>query len=1198
MSTNPWHHTYFLKGIGRIFGYFIGAFIILPVIFLFFSDNPAIAQCIDISDTPMDIKVQAAPPNIMFILDNSGSMDWEFMTGESDGNFNGGGTVYEYVFDDPGDNNYSTSDSNGTILSGPARGYFKSQCSGYNKMYYNPAADYQPWPRMSNADTAHPRSNPANATPTFDLGGIYQSIDQGIIVDNYYGGAKFTTTGDWYESGASPEHYGSSYYSDETGATATWTPDLSQAGTYEVWIYWTSYSGWDRDYNAKYTIHHTGGDTVFFRDQRVDFGQWNLMGTFSFEAGSAGYVTLTRGGGGVTSADAVKFTPTGSSTIDIKNAHYYTWDDTDQDGEMDSGEAVYLVNFVNGVRQYYQVNDIGDDRRIDQGELIEITELPDNLKPALYDEEGSFVAYKTDAEDLQNFANWYSFYRRRELTAKAAVAHSIIDLERVQVGFYTINSGVRQSVLPVKVEMPATVIIDNKDSGYQESSGWYESGAQNEYKGSSRYTSSSGKTATWTPNIDEAGEYEVYAWWDYYSTRDTNALYTIHYNGGSDPIRVNQKEDYSQWTYLGTYTFAAGTSGHVTLTRDSQSTGSSTSSDAVMFKSTTGTANVDDTDTLLGLLYSIDSNGGTPLRLALKEVGKYYHQGVSSTLGTSPYASANDGGACQHAFSIAMTDGYWNGSSPGVGNQDGDQNAKYADGYSDTLADVAMKYYKEDLSDEDVLTNGLDDLVPTNSCDKAAHQHMVTYTVSFGVTGTLNPEDYHYCLLDGSTPLWPDPTTDCYSCPKKIDDLWHAAVNGRGMFFSASNPEELVNSLISLLQNIKSRTASGASVSVNGEELNEGTVLYLARYDSGNWTGEVIAFPVDPYTGEILMEEPDILWNSSDELQGTIWSNRRIVTYNGTSSGVPFSFINLTDDQKTALDTNWETDPANAQNIVDYIKGREIDGFRPRTKKLGDIIHSAPLLTGNVIADGDGNDNDVDGETDEIGEKEPGTIYAGGNDGMLHAFNAKDGKERFAYVPNLVFENLKELVDFDYEHKFFVDLTPYARKHVEISVDNFITMLVGGLGKGGKGYYALNITDAETITSSTAIGEVANMVMWEYPMAGVVENDMGYSFSKAYIVKSYDINNEWVVIFGNGYDSVNGEAVLYILNVDGTVIRKIHTQASGCNGLSTPALVDINWDNRVDYVYAGDLNGNMWKFDLTDSNPDNWDVAYKYGPYT
>ena len=124
------------------------------------------------------------------------------------------------------------------------------------------------------------------------------------------------------------------------------------------------------------------------------------------------------------------------------------------------------------------------------------------------------------------------------------------------------------------------------------------------------------------------------------------------------------------------------------------------------------------------------------------------------------------------------------------------------------------------------------------------------------------------------------------------------------------------------------------------------------------------------------------------------------------------------------------------------------------------------------------------------------------------------------------------------------------------------------------------------------------MVMWEYPKEGTVDDDMGYSYSKAYIVRSHDTNNEWVAIFGNGYDSVNGEAVLYILGVDGTVIRKIHTQVTGCNGLSTPALVDIDWDGMVDYVYAGDLKGNLWKFDLTNSDSSKWDSAYKYAPYT
>jgi len=1202
MSTTCWCKRLFREGRNLFYDQAIVTLIVLTLSLISLNHNQALAQCMDISDIPMDTKVEAAPPNIMFVLDDSGSMDWEVMTGETDGKFTRGGTEYEYLFDDPGDMSYSTSDGNGTILSGTARGYYKSQCSGYNRIYYNPQSDYRPWPGMTNADTSNPRSNPADAAYTLDITAEYLNLvyyTNEVIVDEK--DSNFSKTGPWGESGHS-DGYNFYYWwtPDNSDYTAVWQPYLPVTGEYEVFARW--YANSNRSQSVEYSINHSGGTTAVTKNQRLDSGSWNSLGVYTFNAGTSGSVSLDfhrYSDYERVCADAIKFAQQ-HDPISIKNAHYYTWNDTDQDGEMDSGETVYLVNFVSGAREYYEVNDTDGDEKVEQGELVEITELPDPLKPAFYDEEGNFVSYKTDAEDLQNFANWYSFYRKRELAAKAAVAHSIIDLEKVQVGLYTINSSsTRTPVLPVKVEMPATVIVDNKDSGYAEYGSWGESGASNEYRGSSRYTNSSGRYATWTPYIEEAGEYDVYAWWDYYSTRDENALYTVNHSGGSFTTRVNQRQDSNQWTKLGTFNFAAGTSGYVRVTRDGSSTGSSTSADAVMLKSTTGTANVDETNTLLGILYSINSSGGTPLRNGLNEVGKYYDQGSTSSLGASPYASEPDGGACQHAFAIVMTDGYWNGGNPsGVGNEDGGQGDKYEDDYYPTLADVAMKYYKKDLSDEEVLTNGLDDLVPTNSCDKAGYQHMVTYGVSFGVTGDLNPDDYHYCLLDGNAPDWPDPTTNCYACPKKIDDLYHAAINGRGLFFSASDPEELVHSLLSIVQNIESRTASGASVSVNGEELNEGTVLYLARYDSGDWTGEVIAFPVDPTTGEILMEQSDILWNSSDELQATIWSNRKIVTYNGTSSGTEFSFSSLTDAQKTFLDHNWTTDPATAEDMVEYIKGAEIAGFRSRTKKLGDIVHSAPLLAGNIIASSDGLDNDGDGEIDELGEKKAGTIYAGGNDGMLHAFNAENGRERFAYVPNLVFENLKYLTDLDYEHKFFVDLTPYAIRNVEIATDTFITMLVGGLKKGGKGYYALDITNSETITSATSIGDIANMVMWEYPKEGTVDDDMGYSYSKAYIVRSHDTNNEWVAIFGNGYDSVNGEAVLYILGVDGTVIRKIHTQVTGCNGLSTPALVDIDWDGMVDYVYAGDLKGNLWKFDLTNSDSSKWDSAYKYAPYT
>jgi len=1134
------------------------------------------ARGLDISDAPMDTKVMAAPPNIMFVLDNSGSMDWEFMVqGETDGKFEGD---IEYLFDDPGDNTYSAGSGNGTILSGADRGKIKAQMSTFNRLFYNPHADYKPWPNMSDADTAHPRSNPDNATPTFDLTAEYFLVGSESIADDQ--DPVFSHTGSWSQS-TNPEAYNGLYYwtdAHDQDVTAVWYTPLA-SGEYEVYARYFS-----NDYRSTavpYTIFNQGGPTVVHVNQRENGGTWYPLGTYTFDEGAGGTVGIFTYVGDNNQervcGDSIKFVPTSGTTVSIKNAHYYTWDDVDGDGEMDAGEECFLVNFEGGVRKYYWFHDRNENEIVEGGEFFPVDELPDAAKAAWFDDDGSFVAYKTDAEDLQNFANWYSFYRRRELTAKAAVSHSIMSLVGVQVGFYTINSGLRQPVLPVKLNVPDSggstiVIVDNKDSGYHEYGGnWYESGAHNEYKNSSRYTSYGGRYATWRPNLPEAGEYNVYAWWDYYSTRDTNALYKVYHNGGTYSVRKNQKQDYSQWALLGTFNFDAGTSGKVRVYRDGSSTGNSTSADAVMFESTAvasgGMTYVDETDTLLDALYGVDSDGSTPLRLAVKNVGRYFHKddGNSGGVGDSPYMADEDGGACQHSFCIAMTDGYWNGSNPGVGNQDGAAGAPYGDSYSDTLADVAMKYYKEDLA------SSLDDVVPTSSCDKASHQHMVTYAVSFGVQGSLDYTAYHPCLLNGGTPPWPNPTSGCDSCPYKIDDLWHAAVNGRGLFFSASDPGELISALEQVMLNIASRMASGASVTVNGEELGTNTILYQSSYVSDGWIGDVTAYPVDPVSGEILKEQSDIIWKASDKLQDRGPDQRKIVAYDGTSQGVPFQFANLTDEQKTALDPNWEDDSTGAENMVDYLRGEEIDGFRPRVKKLGDIVHSAPLLVED-------------------------TIFAGGNDGMLHAFNATDGEERFAYIPYLVFENLKELTSNDYEHRFFVDRTPYARKRVTIGMNEGRTLLVGGLGKGGKGYFALDITDADQVDASTAEAAVASsVVLWEYPGAGVEDPDLGYTYSYPYIVKSYDPNNDWVIVFGNGYDSVEGEAILYVMDVYGNVIKKIYTLATGNNGLSTPALVDVNKDFRVDYAYAGDLKGNLWKFDLTDEDPANWDVAFKDG---
>jgi Tfp pilus tip-associated adhesin PilY1 len=1247
------------------------------------------ARAVNISDEPMETQVESAAANIMFILDNSGSMDWEFLTDATDGKFEGN---IEYLFDDPGDNNYGTGSSNGTILTGANRSKWKSQWSGYNKVYYDPSTAYLPWPQTTanphvDADISNPMSNPANATPTFDLTDEYHSVagyDGEVIVDNTDTGFSVSDESHWGTSNYT-NNIGTSYRFNETlteDAWAQWTPKLPAAGNYEVYVWFRTLAS--RSRNISYTIGHNGGPTTVSSISQhpddcpagvlctdLDLGdqwdQWIPLGTFSFAGDGSDYVRLNAPVVDTDccdySADAIKFVDPDAAvtaTVSIKNAHYYTWHDVDEDGELDSNENIYMINFIDSdadnvldTREYYRFYDMDGDDIVEDGELFEVTDTAEQelFKPSEYDEDGNWVAYKTDAEDLQNFANWYQYYRRRELTAKAVVANAINSLGGVSIGLYTINAGVRQPVLPIQLDMPASVIVDNQDAGFTETGSWNESSAGDEYEGSSYYTTGTGATATWTPDLPVAGTYNVYAWWCYWSTRDTNALYTVNHSGGSASMRKNQQQTTGQWILLGQYYFDAGTSGSVTVTRDGSSTQSSTSADAVMFEQVGGaTVNVDETYTLLDQLYSINSNNSTPLRQALENVGKYYHQddGSDGNLGSSPFADALNGGACQKAYAIAMTDGYWNGSDPSVANADDSEGDPYEDSYSNTLADVAMYYYKNDLS------SSLDDIVPSKACDTANHQHMTTYTLSFGVTGTIDltdmdadgqPDPISYaddpCFSNTNTPVptWPDPAA---GNSEKIDDLFHAAVNGRGLFFSASNPQELVDGMAEIIGDIRD-PASGASVSVNGEELGADTVLYQARYISGEWIGEVLAFPIDQTTGAVLNAEDQVLWNSADKLErlGVTWDNRRILTYDGTTvGGIKFRYGELTAAQQDALkEADWGLgldQDQQAERILEYVRGRSDNigalNFRYRTKKLGDIVHSAPVLVGQTqAADGDFIDNDDDGVVDETGELKGATIFAGGNDGMLHAFDAQNGWERFAYVPNLVMENLRYLKDVDYSHKFYVDLTPYV-KEIELIKESLPnerkTYLVGGLGKGGKGYYSLLLrhrTESSPYTWTDVMNVdnfndgssednliAAQIVQWEYPRAdtaldgmdnngdgttdeaGETDPDIGYSFSQAFIVKTNSTNadHQWVVIFGNGYSSIGAKAVLYILDLNGVIIRKIDTGVSGNNGLSTPSIVDVNNDQQVDYVYAGDLQGNMWKFDLTADDAAKWGSAY------
>lgn len=1039
-----------------------------------FFSGQTVGAAIDISDDPLDGQISAAAPNFMIGFDDSGSMDWEVLTSESNGLFGIGGTSYYYVFDDPGDNRYS-----GNIITGENRLYWKSQFAGHNVMYYNPDIDYEPWQYgdqppvkdFADADFNRPRSHPyytdfptvrANpnlaTTPTgdyLDLNNTYASVG-GIIVDNLDGSPAFVTTGTWQESGSTPEHDGSSVYAYQAagiGNTATFTPNIPTAGNYDVDAWWNCWN--ERDEQAQITINHSAGSDVLTRNQRSTTGTcgtWVSLGSYNFNAGTLGSVTIARAGdsgvfGNSTVADAVRFV--GAGAVDIKNAHYYTWYDANGDTNIDIGE-VYLVN-LDGDITYYQLNGDGDDK-------VEAGELTMTLTPPAPVQTG-----RTYAQERQNFANWYSFYRKRRLTAISAISRIIPRLRGVNVGIRSINAHIVQPVLPVAV------------SG------------------------------------------------------------------------VNQK------------------------------------------------------DTLLDAFFSYhqraQSAASTPLRRGMESIGRYYHVNqTQADLGTSPLVIGPTG-ECQMNFTLMFTDGAYNGGDPSVGNADSGKGVPYEDTVSNSLADVAMYYWGNDLSP------AIDNKVPQNAYDTAIWQHMVTYTVAFGLEGNLNISQY--TIPNCPCPVW---STNIDTDAEKTDDLWHAAINGRGKYLSAKTPQALSDALDDIINDVHIRIGSGASVSINGEKLYAGSVMYQSGYSVDGWTGDVIAYDLHPISGSPILNP--YKWSASKVMDkadadaravGTnYWDTGRIIASYDGSDGIPFRYPDLSPAQQAIIVDS---------DMLEYLRGNhdlELKNistnpsvkYRDRVLNNGivtrsdtlllDIVHSSPLYNNNII-------------------------YVGGNDGMLHAFNAQNGAEIFAYVPNLVFDNLPDLTDPAYTHKYYVDLTPVVKTTniKPLSMLNGLPMatgnadlLVGGLGKGGKGYYCIDVTDPLSITDED---ELANKVRWEYPNSATPQSDIddiGYSFSRAALIHT---KAGWVVIFGNGYNSTNENAVLFILEAEtGTLLKKIDVGKGPVtgfppsvtleNGLSTPSAIDVNADFLVDYVYVGDLLGNMWKFDLTDPNYSAWDVAYGGSP--
>jgi len=389
------------------------------------------------------------------------------------------------------------------------------------------------------------------------------------------------------------------------------------------------------------------------------------------------------------------------------------------------------------------------------------------------------------------------------------------------------------------------------------------------------------------------------------------------------------------------------------------------------------------------------------------------------------------------------------------------------------------------------------------------------------------------------------------------------------------------------LFNIAPYAVSNSNVSEGGAK------AYRPWFENGTWQGDIIEYDIsstgDKTTTVNYSVQPATTsgsnWSARIKFDAavaaaptTYWdTGREIIFHDGTSQKA-FRFANLSAPQKTAL----------SSNNLDYIRGdqsRETDQtngtLRKRFNLLGDIIHSNPVY----VAAPDSRFTGLPGYGDYKSAKanREARVYVGANDGMLHAFNATTGSEEWAYVPSMIIDNLHTLTQWPSTHSYMVD---GQLSEGDMDFDNaadtysWRSILAGGLGSGGKGFFILDITNP-TVTAEESIDTVDQKILKELDGS---DADIGYIYGKAQIARLPDVHSdEWVVMTGNGYGSTSGLAKLILIDKDGNV-DKYTTDGTTGNGLSAPTLVDVGNDFDVDIAYAGDLKGNLWKFDLTDAS--------------